>query len=113
MPKNPVKPYLVCPFTGSEIVIESRPIGSLGRDIHRARAAFWVTKWYSDRDELLHDVSTRGGVEPARPARPERVEVREREAPPSSPARGLSEPLGDSAAARVDAIARRLAAGGK
>jgi hypothetical protein len=110
MPKNPVKPYLVCPFTGSEIIIESRPIGSLGRDIHRARAQFWVTKWYGDRDELLHDVSTRGGVEPARPERPV---VREREAPPSSPARGLGEPLGDSAAERVDVIARRLAAGGK
>jgi hypothetical protein len=73
------KPNTICPFTGEPLEIEY----VAGVRKWRARGSFWTSAWRETKEEVLYDISTRDGVLPAFPRRPE-IEVRLREEPPDA-----------------------------
>lgn len=86
IPKRPRKaapaaePNLLCPFTGKPLCVKTVRNGLYWM----AEGPFYSTRLYDRKEELLFDLSTRGGVEPAFP-RVTSISMREIEPPPDNP----------------------------
>lgn len=78
------EPVLTCPFTGQELQIVSVSDGLYWQ----GRGPFYSTRLYDFKEELLFDISTRGGVAPAFPRRT-KIETRVVEPPPADPVSDL------------------------
>ena len=76
----PGAPRLVCAYTGRPITI----VWSPDTKRYRAEGAYSPRCIYTEKSELLYDVSIRKGVLPAFP-RVHKIEVRVVEAPPANP----------------------------
>lgn len=73
-------PNLLCPFTGTPLKIKSVRNGLYWQ----AEGAFYSTKLYHRKEELLFDISTRDGVKPGF-ARSAIEVIGVREKPPENP----------------------------
>lgn len=90
----------VDPFSGLELDIEFNSALASWRAVGK----FWASKWYTDKFELLYDLTERNGVKPSFPRRPV-VLTQDVSEPGSDSAKDLKELTKNIEDASLEAVA--------